>query len=377
MNSHPWFRVGLALIFSLVQGCAAPSVETSVRAIGGDFTADESVLPTQRCGDYFVVAALINGSGPYPMLLDTGAGTTVLSPSAAREIGVSGRMKSVQIDRFRANGSIPCVVREVDHLSRALGLEIQGILAYGVFEGVLLTYDYPQQEIRVQAGAFTSNELNHSDVVPTSAGDRPFVRASVGGNDFTVLLDTGSSRGLTLTALDRFAFEGPLVDTGARMRINGLFLVRSGRLLHDMKLGPLNLHRALVNNSVSINLAGQRILRNFVITFDQVNHHVRFANPVGLVSDPISFASLYGSGLVTAPGDESLVVRKIFADSAGHRAGILLDDEILAINGTAISDRGCRHLEFRPHGKAETVEYLIRRKGKQISIGMVTDVMVP
>jgi hypothetical protein len=45
------------------------------------------VLPSEMCGDYFLVDAHINGKGPYPLLMDSGAGITLLDPKVMRETG--------------------------------------------------------------------------------------------------------------------------------------------------------------------------------------------------------------------------------------------------------------------------------------------------
>jgi hypothetical protein len=350
---------------------------TSASADGALAVNDEVVLPMQTCGDYFIADTMINGKGPFPMLLDTGAGTTVISPAVSEQIDSSRWLKDLRIDRFAASGKIPCKVQEIDHLSRALGMKIEGILAYGVFEGVLLTYDYPAQQIRVQKGSFDAATLASDEVVPTSDGTRPFIRASADGVDFTVLIDTGSSRGLTIKKLKRFQFRESLRPTGARMRINGLFIVESGRLQGDMKLGPLTLRQPVLNSSVSANLVGQDILRDFVITFDQVNHRARFQANGDAIDTPIEFAPLYGSGIVTAPRDDRLIVRRVFEGSAAEGAGIQIDDQILSINGTKLSERGCRHLEHDPVGGPKETIMQIMRGEELLEIQFDTQVLVP
>ncbi len=329
------------------------------------------------CGDYFIADTMINGKGPFPMLLDTGAGTTVISPAVSAQIDSSRWLSDLRIDRFTASGKIPCKVQEIDHLSRALGMKIEGILAYGVFEGVLLTYDYPRQQIRVQQGSFDAATLASNEVVPTSTGDRPYVRASADGVDFTVLIDTGSSRGLTIKKLKRFEFREPPRPTGARMRIKGLFIVESGRLEGNMKLGPLTLHQPVLHNSVSTNLVGQVVLRDFVITFDQVNHRARFQPNGNVIETPIEFAPLYGSGIVTAPRDDRLIVRRVFEGSAAEGAGIQVDDQILSINGTKLTERGCRHLEHDPVGGPKQTVMQILRGDEILEIQFDTQVLVP
>ncbi|MFT7536398.1 MAG: hypothetical protein ACI85K_002352 [Hyphomicrobiaceae bacterium] len=144
MNNRIARRLWLSAL--LLSACAAPSIRTSLEEAG------EVQLPTQRHGNYYLVDALIDCQGPDPILLDTGAGTTVLSPHVAKQTGVSHRMDSVRNGGFLATGSIPCRVQSLEQVSHALGFQIEGILAQQVFKGMLLTYDFPAGEVRVRSG---------------------------------------------------------------------------------------------------------------------------------------------------------------------------------------------------------------------------------
>ncbi len=367
--------IATAIVF-VARGCAVPAVETAILDSMGMSLSEEVVLPTRMCGDYFIVEALVDGQGPFPFLLDTGAGTTVISPLISDQADVSRRIDSLAIGGLQTRGNMPCKVQDITHISRALGTRVEGILAYGVFEDVLLTYDYPRQEIRVQLRSFTDAELAQDNVVPTSDGTRPFINAAADGVKFTALIDTGASGRLSFNKLDRFSFEEQLVPTGARMRINGLFIVKAGRLAGDLRLGPLTLHEPIINSSVSTNLIGQEVLRDFVITFDQQNHRVRFDKPGGEWGTPLQTPPLYGIGIASAPRDDHLIVRRVFEGSAAEQGGLLVDDNIIAIDDVAIADRGCSHLEFKPEDHPRQTKYLLERAGESMTITFPTDVLV-
>jgi len=365
-------RVCLAVIpvTLLVLGCTGPSIKTSVQS------DREVVLPTRSCGDFFIVDALIEGRGPFSMVLDTGAGITILAPEVAEEIGAAKHLGSIVIDRFSAEGSIPFEPAPVDHLSRALGLKIEGILAYGVFEGVLLTYDYPNREVRIKNGAFSESELALPGVVPTGTGARPFIRASTDTQEFDVLLDTGASRGLSVMMLDLFAFESPPRPTGVRMRMEGMSIVKSGRLAGDVAFGPLTLERPIIHQSMSVNLVGQAILRNCAVTFDQINHRVRFARSDGGLGVPIETPTLFGPGIAFDLKDDRLVVTLVFEETPAQRAGLRIEDEILAIDGIPIAERGCEFREYEPNPGPRPVDYLVQHGGDQVTITILTDAIV-
>lgn len=377
MKPFPLLFVPLSLLLLIGCGCTSPSIETGVQAVSENSLATAVfVLPTRTCGNYFIVDAIVDGHGPFPMLLDTGAGTTTISPSMSKATGVTDWIQSLEIDRFHATGNIECQVQELAHISRALGMEIQGIVAYGVFDGMLLTYDYPAKQIRLEKRSFTKEEIRQPNVVPTSTGERPYVRVTADDYEFTALIDTGSSRTLTFKKMERFVFEEAPVPTGGTMGIRGLSLVNSGRVAQDIKIGPLTLTRPIVNSARGTNLFGQGLLRDFVVTFDQVQHYVRFEKSRGSWQTPIQTPSLFGTGLVANPREDRLVVRQVFEGSAAHRAGLLIGDEILTTNGVAISDRDCSHLEAMGDTGSVPIDFLILRNGETLTIQFSTDVLV-
>ncbi len=376
--------VVILAIMLIVYGCTRTSITTSLNHTSATVTKHgdyEAILPVQTCGDYFIADVMLNGFGPFPMMLDSGAGVTIISPHVARKTGVKKRINTIEIGAFKAIGRIPCKVKSLDDISRALGLDIQGILGHGVFKGVLLTYDYPQMEVRVREGMLNDDEPG---VVPTSKGKRPFLAAHIDGHDITILADTGSSRGLTLTDLDQYRFVVEPRSTGARVRINGVHIVRTGRLDSVMTLGPLKLNQPLINNSVSVNLFGQAILRNFVITFDQVRHRMKFTSTPDLdheretksFADVIEFPSQYGPGIIMFPDGDHYVIHQVVEHSAAQEADLRVNDVILEIDGVRVDERGCNHLSQRDDIPA-SVTYVVQRNGETHEVMITTTVIVP
>ncbi len=363
------------LIGLVMQGCNAPSIQTSLRVHADAKQGEEVVLPTRRCGDFFIVDALIGGGGPYPLLLDTGAGTTILSPRVTEATGASRRMESIEIDAFLATGSIPCKTKPVQHLRRALGVHIEGILAYGVFEGMLLTYDYAAGEVRLREGSFSAEELEGPGVVATSEGTRPFVRGATNAVDFTILVDTGSNGALALSQIERFEFETALRPTNGHMRIDGLYIDKAARLKGPMTIGPMHLERPVLKTAATVSTVGQKILRHFELTFDQAQHRMRFRRVEGEPDDAIRAPSIYGMGAVFTPKEDRLIVRRLFGGSAAAAAGLRVDDEILAINGESIADRNCGSESLRS-GAPRRLELRVERGGREVTLAVMTGLLV-
>ena len=112
-----------------------------------------------------LVAARINGRGPFRLVLDTGSGNTILSPAAARATGIvtSGRTSLAGaggVDRDGRTGVAEVSLGEtaprririvvaglVDNTARVAGAPIDGIAGTQLFADGQLVLDYPGRRL--------------------------------------------------------------------------------------------------------------------------------------------------------------------------------------------------------------------------------------
>jgi hypothetical protein len=363
-------RAWLCWLGAAATGALVLTLEGSVRP-------ESVVLPTLRCGDLFIVQALIDGAGPFAMLLDTGASISVISPRVAAAVGVDSRYGSVEridIGELHLEGSMGCLQLDIDHLSGALGREIDGILGHRVFRGVLLTYDYPAGRVSARVGALADDAPG---VAPMSRSARPFVGAMLGERKINVLLDTGSTAGLVLSGFDELPLVAPPRPVSGTMRIDGLHVVRAGRLSEDVRFGSFTLRQPVVRNAVGDSLLGQAILRDFVVTVDQRRGRVQIVRPGGrAVEEPLEAPGLHGPGWLLRLETDRAVVQEVFAGSAAESAGFRKDDVVLAIDGVPLRDIGCsRHERTGDHPTRKT--FLLERDGERLELGLTTGLLVP
>lgn len=307
-------------------------------------------LPSEMCGDYFVVDAWLNGTGPWPLLLDSGAGRTVLDPTVREATGIRWRADSLRIGEFEAFrfgvGEL-----EMTALSAALGRDVVGILGHPVFAGTLMTWDPQQGAILLERGELDPEE---DGVIRARDDHRPWVGSVIENDTAWVLIDTGSSRGLTLRDPERFEYLSPLTPTGARERFDGTHLVTSGRLASDARIGPLVIATPVVNNSVSVDLVGQEILRHTRITFDQRSDLIRFERVEGDHSIPIRSPGVRSSGYAVRPASVGAEVIEVFAGLAPE--GIQVGDVILRVDGVRWTERGCPGTRASDGSAASTLD---------------------
>lgn len=334
------------LAFTIAAGCDDPGA-TPDRVKVPSMT-ERYVLPSEMCGDYFVVQATINGAGPYPLLMDSGAGSTLLDPRVIEETGVRKMVDSLAIGEFKA---FEFGIREHDMelLSAALGQRIDGILGHPVFNPLLLTYDFPARELTIEVG-----KLDAADAVRLRSGmNRPYVRANVDSLAFWVLIDTGSSRGLVLDELGRFPLAVPPTLTGGRVRVNGLLRVETARLASDALLGGQVLSEPFVARSASIHLVGQQILHRFAITFDHPSGLVRFSSPDS-TDGTIPAAPVRISDIVIDPLTGR--IQHVLDDASGFEVG----DVVLSINEVPFDERTCPTPNPRPLSEDSRAFQLVR-----------------
>ncbi|MEX1186150.1 MAG: retropepsin-like aspartic protease [Gemmatimonadaceae bacterium] len=134
-------------------------------AVQADTAAGEVPLRVAgRGGAVLLVAVHINGSGPYNLVLDTGATLTCIDEGLARElrlprktgavglgagVGGSGRVALVQVDSVRAGSStvrnLTACVLDLRHL-RDLGAGgVNGLLGLNFLSGFHVTLDFEQR----------------------------------------------------------------------------------------------------------------------------------------------------------------------------------------------------------------------------------------
>lgn len=134
---------------------AKPSRGDRSRAIGFRLSRSEPVI---------LVAATVDGHGPFRFILDTGASTTILSPLVARRAGVTtnararaasaygskpvglGRVRTLKVGNAEARNLRVAVV-SMAYLNRTTRLRIGGILGYNFLRRFCITSDYPSRRL--------------------------------------------------------------------------------------------------------------------------------------------------------------------------------------------------------------------------------------
>jgi hypothetical protein len=114
-----------------------------------------------------VVPVQVNGKGPFPFALDTGASQTVITPALARTLGLgtadgpdilgAGGAAGAGVTILESLGVAGTVQRDrtviisgfIETIHQEIGAHLDGILVYDFLKSFLVSIDYTRQILRL------------------------------------------------------------------------------------------------------------------------------------------------------------------------------------------------------------------------------------
>lgn len=357
--------------------CAALLAGGALHAVTWAAEDTPHALPAEVCRNLFLIPLALDGREERTlwMVLDTGASETSVDPDAIQR--VSGKRvkagKRVTLRDATAGPleihRLPAKVHSMDHLSRALGREIDGILGFPTFRKFLLTLDYPNGEVRIGPG--TLPPPDGIEVFTMSGKWRPYLSVEIGDETFTLLLDSGSTGSLRLRPEDDLSWQTPPRPVSAMVRYASVEVRSAGRLDHAVRVASVTVDRPIVELSEGTRLIGTRIMRPLVWTFDQRNKRVRAR---GAPDDPLLDEPLRGMGTAMNPRAEGYEVFVVHPGTPAERAGLRAGDLVTAVDGTPVYERGCEPIDT---GDVDRRVLTIHRGAEVLDIEVAYEVLVP
>ncbi len=345
-------------------------------------------------GGILVVKASIDGRGPFKLVLDTGAGATVLTPRAFRALrlsaGVSGTAsglgtqtvpeKKIILSRVEvgeaAARNVAAVVIDLppDLTYQGRYGRIDGILGYTFLKNFIAAIDY-QHHTATFSTPGSSPPTRYVSSLPMLPGhSAPEIRGTVAGAPAVLMLDTGNN-GISIASA-RFAHNDPALSqhtcSSAEQTHEGVGGFVSTPLVRarDISVGNSVIHnvalaishapeKALASAHSPDVILGNDFLRRFQLVIDYPGRVVYLM--------PTARADAYKPYLTTGlslqrRADGTLIVQSISAGSAAAHTRIQVHDEILAINGVPaqqLSDADISRATNSRH-----VRYEIRSTGR-------------
>lgn len=243
----------------------------------------------------------INGHGPFPFGLDTGASGDVWVTRALVD-----KLKLPTIDRMRVADGSGVNSRDVETVridslqvgdvafervrAPILGdgpkqdgdAEAYGTLGFELFRDYLLTLDYPQNQLRVATGQLPRTDGRTVFPYFLDSGT-PYIDIDLAGQRVRASIDSGSGGGLMLPRAfaERVPLRGPLRPTGKVASSLGVYDLFQGDLAGDLNIGEFVFSQPPVFFSDLVNTpnVGRQIMRTFAVTFDQRNRRILLSRP--------------------------------------------------------------------------------------------------
>ena len=351
------------------------------------------VIDSTLCNGHFIVSARINQRIPVRLIVDTGSSYTVvdrrIAPLLETRDGNSVTLhgsggESVELTRvarieWLSLGPMTvhncrAVVHDLGSFRAGMGAEIDGVIGFPAFRDVLLTLDYPAEQIRVAPGAL--DPAGALTYVRAPTGDSPSIALEL-GSDGEVLfeIDSGSNGGLTIAEDCRVEYTSEPVDVGAALTIGGVSVTRKARMAGGFDLAGVRFEQPIVALSEGLDSIGAEVLRHFSVTFDQRNKLVRFTPGPDTPPVVATDHGILGRGFAVGVVDDRFCVIRVFDDQ--QSAGLIEEgDIVLAVGGIPVAEIGCRSSEDL-RGDADEIVYRIERDGEILDVTVPIVELVP
>ncbi|HWL95431.1 MAG TPA: aspartyl protease family protein [Phycisphaerae bacterium] len=239
-------------------------------------------VASQLIENFTVVSVFLNNTGPYNFILDTGAGSAVVSPRIAALFpqSVFGEtlvnqslttqyfhVESLNMDTITFE-NFDAVVIDLDAFLQ--GTQLDGIVGLPLFSQLALTLDYPRSAVRVRTGVLPPPDNCETLSLSVREDGLLTVPVTVAGTTVQALVDSGNNGFMLLP--DTFlnlSFIGP-TTTATRLAVQGTYQVTQGCLADgSVSVGCVSYAGACVDVGDPEANLGAEGLRPFSVTIDQ------------------------------------------------------------------------------------------------------------
>lgn len=295
---------------------------------------DPVSIPAEISDHVIFVNAMVNGHGPFRVMVDTGCSVTMVSPELAEAAGATASdpedsavvaqdalgnstevqrvvVESIDLGGVRFEGVLAAVSNSFDKFSAMHGRRIDGALGFPLFQDLYLGLDFPNHRVLLGKQWPADLPAIRATLPVVEHADVPFVQVQVQGRPVEVMIDTGANHALHLTSdlADSLEWKvepraGSLVAAVGETEREWI-----GRLAGSMMLGGIEQVEPTAVISDGPPSLGLRSLESYCVVF----HHSE--NRVWLC----------GSGTAPLePTAERSIGLSLYSDSGGWRvAGVI------------------------------------------------------
>lgn len=346
-----------------------------------------------------IVPLHINGSDTLNFILDSGISMTLLTdPLVAKALGLKYVRKvqitgvghgqsldamvainnKISLPGIQASGqSIVALSEDVLHLSNYVGMPIHGVFGFDLFRHFVVKIDFNNKILTFYKPEKYEYKGKGEKIPITIEDAKPYLHATAIWADnrtvpIKVILDTGAGHALSLDMGSHQQIQLPdkIVRAQLGRGLNGIINGSLGRL-EKIQIGKFELQNVITSfpdtNSVGAQLAkkvnrqgniGCELLKRFDVIFDYSRNYVVLKPNKRLMK--VSFERDMSGLDLKAKGDNyrTFVIENVEEGSPAEKAGLLMGDEIISINGQMASQLRL----------SEIYKMLQKKEGKEIKI---------
>jgi len=255
----------------------------------------------------------VNGEGPFEFILDTGAGTSLLSSELGQKLGVKiigskegksaggavsvslAQVSSIAVDSVKLE-NVDVGLVDLSHIGKTIGAKIDGDLGYNFLKHFRVTVDYRQSEIRLDDPKrleFAGQSTAVTEVAMRLASPaKPLILVDVHANGrgpFQFAIDTGTSTSAITPELAKqlgvaSSPIGAATTGGAQVDVTAGVLPSfqvGGARIDNMDVVVADFF-AMLSNAIGTRLdgiVGHNFLRNYKVALDYPNETLSLFTP--------------------------------------------------------------------------------------------------
>ncbi|TAF67806.1 MAG: PDZ domain-containing protein [Cytophagales bacterium] len=333
-------------------------------------------IPFRQYHNLIVLSVRINQSDTLNFVLDSGAGSTLISDLATaqklglphlRDIFILGNKKDQQlkahisnIDFFALKGieatKLGVIVLEEDvlQLSEYAGIKIHGLLGADLFNRFVVRIDYEKKQVTfTKPTKFKPAKKYGEPIAIALHAQRPYLQAQTLIENDTIptglIIDIGAAHSLSLEVGTHPKIQVPQksLTTFLGSTLGGVVYGDIARI-NNIQIGQFNFKEVITSFPDTSDMSsfrqeyrqgnlGYGILRRFHITFDYTHENI-YLKPNRYFKEPFreNKSGMYIAA--EAPDFKIFKINYLYANSPAQKAGLQEGDTIVAINNQMVND---------------------------------------
>jgi hypothetical protein len=330
-------------------------------------------LPFEIYNNLVVIPIKLNGVVPLSFVVDTGVRSSIITEKLitdilrlpySRKITVNGPGDYIILEAYVINnvdivldGAIgsdqSILVLEEDYLNlrNHLGIEVQGMLGYDIFNRFIVGFDYSRKLMTLYEPKYFKPPRKYAEIPLSIEDTKPYIFAKVQITDTTMvyaklMVDSGASHAIMLNqdSHENISIPDPNFETRIGVGLGGPI---SGKIsmIEGIEINKFEFENVITSfpnpesypDTIGLvyrnGTIGGELLSRFKVIFDYFNKKIY------LKKNPSSYRKDFGynmSGITVIADGEDLNfyrISEIMEDSPAAKADIRVNDIIVSING--------------------------------------------